>query len=140
MLIFPSQVPSTAGPSTRVGTGSQPEDSANEESTNFVPLQRDSQVQSSDDMIRLLRTQLEKKSQRVKDLEAELNHCQSMVQLSSDREDFLLAEIAAQVHDLNCKFIPYMHNHTCFTCTLFTGNYSSHVSKVTQPGRSHCRR
>ena len=72
MLIFPSQVPSAAGPSTRVGTGSQPEVSPNHESTNFVPLQRDSQVQSSKDMIRLLRTQLEERSQRVTDLEAEL--------------------------------------------------------------------
>ena len=103
---FPSQVPSAAGPSTRVDTDNQPE------------------VPSSEDVIRLLRTQLEEKSQRVKDLEADLSRCQSMVQLSSDREDFVLAELAAQVHDLKCKFIPYMHNHICFTCTLFTGNYS----------------
>ena len=112
-LLF--QVPSAAGPSTRVGTDNTPE------------------VPSSEDVIRLLRMQLKEKSQRVRNLEAELEVSQSQVQTSNDREEFLLAEIAAQVHDLNCKFIPYMHNHICFTCTLFTRNYSSRVSKATQP-------
>ena len=133
MLICSSQVPSAAGPSTRVGTGSQPKVSANEESTNFVPLQRASQVQFSEDMIRLLHIQLEEKSQRVKDLEVELKDCQSRVQSSNDREDFLLAELAAQVHDLDCKLLPYLQISVFFfACTPFVESCSPQVSKVTQ--------
>ena len=49
--------------------------------------------------------QLEEKSQRVRNLEAELEVSQSQVQTSNDREEFLLAELAAQVHDLNCKLL-----------------------------------
>ena len=84
-LLF--QVPSSAGPSTRVGTDNTPE------------------VPSSEDVIRLLRMQLEEKSQRVRNLEAELEVSQSQVHTTNDREEFLLAELAAQVHDLNCKLL-----------------------------------
>ena len=105
MLIFPSQVPSAAGPSTGGGTDSQPEDPPSHDPTSFVPFQRYSQVQSPKDMIRFLRTQLEERSQRVKTLEAELKDFHSKMQALSDREDFLLAELAAQVHDLDYKFL-----------------------------------
>ena len=84
-LLF--QVPSAAGPCTRVDTDNQPE------------------TQSPEDVIRLLRAQLEEKTQRVRNLEAELENSQTQVQMSNDREEFLLAELAAQVHDLNCKLL-----------------------------------
>ena len=72
---------------------------------SFVPLHRYSQVQSPEDMVRFLRTQLEERSQRVKTLEAELKEAHSRVEASSTREDFLFAELAAQVGDLNCEFL-----------------------------------
>ena len=88
MLVFLSQVPSIAGPSTGGSSGSQPEIPPSRESVSFVPLQRYSQVQSAEDMIRFLRTQLEERSQRVKNLEAELKEAHSRVEASSTREDF----------------------------------------------------
>ena len=108
MLIFPSHVPSAASPSTRGGSDSQPEDPPSNESASFVPLQRCSQLQSPEDMIQFLRTQLEERSQQVKNLEAELKDFHSKIQTSNDREDFLLAELAAQVHDLECKFLLHL--------------------------------
>ena len=119
MLIFSSQVPSAAGPSTGIGVDGQPEVAPNPECTNFVPHQRDSQAHSSEDMVQLLRTQLEEKSQRVTELETELKDFRSRVQTSNDREDFLLAELAAQVHDLDCKFLPYLYIRIYFVCTPF---------------------
>ena len=59
MLIFPSQVPSAVGPSTGIDVDGQPEVALNPECTNFAPHQRDSQAYSSEDMVQLLRTQLE---------------------------------------------------------------------------------
>ena len=88
------QVPSAACPSTRVDTGNTPE------------------VPSSEDVIRLLRIQLEEEFQLVRNLEAELKDSQSQVQTLNDREEFLLAELAAQVHDLNCKLL--------FTCKFLS--------------------
>ena len=55
-------------------------------------------------MIRFLRTKLNEKAQRVKDLEVELKEAHSREQLVYDREDFLLNEMAAQVNVLDCKF------------------------------------
>ena len=115
MLVFPSQVPSAIGPSTRGDTDSQPEAPPSHESANFVPLQRYSQVQSPEDMIRFLRTQLQERSRRVKNLEAELKDFHSKIQASSDQEEFLLAELAAQVHDLDCKFLLFL----CICVYLF---------------------
>ena len=56
-----------------------------------------------EDIIELLRTQLEEKTQLVRKLEAEIQDSQSRVKASQDREEFLFAELAAQVHDLDCK-------------------------------------
>ena len=48
-------------------------------------------------------------------MEAELNDSRSKIQVLSDREDFLLAELAAQVHDLDCKFLLFF----VLLCLLF---------------------
>ena len=123
MLVFLSQVPSAAGPSTRGNSGSQPEIPPSCDSVGFVPLQRYSQVQSAEDMIRFLRTQLEERSQRVKNLEAELKEAHSRVEASSTREDFLFAELAAQVGDLNCEFsAPSFYSLLCSPCVFFSLN------------------
>ena len=79
------QIPSASGPSTRVDTDNVPE------------------VPSPEDVIRLLRRELEKTSQRVKNLEAGLKGSQSQIQTLNDHEEFLIAELAAQVHDLDYK-------------------------------------
>ena len=71
-------------------------------------------MHSQEDMIRFLRTKLEEKAQRVKDLEAELKESHSKEQVASDREDFLLNELAAQVHDLDCKSQLFLC--CCFCC------------------------
>ena len=105
MFVFLSQVPSSAGPSTGGGSGSQPEIPPSHEPVSFVPLHRYSQVQSPEDMIRFLRTQLEERAERIKALEGELTEAQSRVEASSSREEFLFAELAAQVGDLNCEFL-----------------------------------
>ena len=105
MLIFLSQVPSAAGPSTGGSSSYQPEIPPSHDSVGFAPLHRYSQVQSPEDMIRFLRTQLKERSQRIKALEAELTEAHSRVEASSSREEFLFAELAAQVGDLNCEFL-----------------------------------
>ena len=105
MLIFLSQVPSAAGPSTGGSSSHQPETCPRHDSASFVPLHHYSQVQSPEDMIRFLRTQLEERVQRIKALEGGLTEAQSRVEASSSREEFLFAELAAQVGDLNCEFL-----------------------------------
>lgn len=73
------------------------------EPVEFVPLSRYSEVHSQDDLVRFLRTRINEKVKRVKDLEGELKTAQSREQLANDREDFLLNELAAQVSDLDCN-------------------------------------
>ena len=109
------QVPSAAGPSTKVDTENQPK------------------AQSPEDVIRLLRAQLEEKTQRVKNLEAELKDSQTQVQTSNDREEFLLAELAAHAHDRNYKLLFYLQISIFFSCTCFAKSYFPQVSKETQP-------
>ena len=104
-MIFLSQVPSAAGPSTGGSSSYQPETPPSHDPVGFVPLHRYSEVQSPEDMIRFLRTQLEERSRRVKTLEAELKEAHSRIEASSSREEFLFAELASQVGDLNCKFL-----------------------------------
>ena len=98
-----SQVPLAEGPSTGVGGSSQPEVPSRHGSVNFAPLHQYSQVHSQEDLVRFLRTKLEEKSRRVRDLEAELKDSHSKEQVATDWEDFLLNELAEQVHDLDCK-------------------------------------
>ena len=116
------QVPSAAGPSTRVDTGNTPE------------------VPSSEDVIRLLRIQLEEESQWLRNLEAELKDSQSQVQTLNDREEFLFAELAAQVHDLNCKLLFYLQIPLFLVALiLLKVNFHRYQRKLSR-GRSHCRR
>ena len=48
--------------------------------------------------------QLDERTREVQDLKTKLQHFQSELQSASDRENFVMAELAAQVHDLNCEY------------------------------------
>ena len=53
--------------------------------------------------MRSLIDQLDERTREVQDLKTKLHKLQSELQSAGDRENFVIAELAAQVHDLNCK-------------------------------------
>ena len=55
--------------------------------------------------MRFLRTKLLEKSEELKGIEARLRAAESKEQVSAEREDFILSELAAIVSDLDYKFI-----------------------------------
>ena len=55
--------------------------------------------------MRSLIDQLDERTREVQDLKAKLQHLQSELQSADDRENFVMAELAAQVHDLNCEYL-----------------------------------
>ena len=62
--------------------------------------------QSSEELIQSLLDQLDERSREIKGLDAKLRGLQSESQSISDRENFVMAELATQVHDLDCKLFP----------------------------------
>ena len=56
-------------------------------------------------MVRFLHTKLADKVNQVKELEKQLKAAYSKQQIADDREEFLLNELAAQVSELDCKFV-----------------------------------
>ena len=65
---------------------------------------RYSQVQNQDDLVRFLRTKLLEQSEELKGMEAQLKTAELTVQVTAEREDFVLSELATIVGDLDCKF------------------------------------
>ena len=47
--------------------------------------------------------QLNERTREVQGLKTKLQDLQSELQSAGDRENFIMAELVAQVHDLNCK-------------------------------------
>ena len=113
---YRSQVPVAGGSSSGAGCSSCPEAPPESGPAEFVPLTRFSEVQSPEEWVRFLRTRLDEKVKRVKELEGELKACQSREQLANDREQFLLTELAEQVSDLDCKFATFSG---CFLAVSF---------------------
>ena len=54
--------------------------------------------------MRSLIDQLDERTREVQDLKTKLQDLQSELQSAGDRENFIMAELAAQVHDLNCEY------------------------------------
>ena len=96
-----SQVPVAGGSSSGAGCSSCPEEPPESGPAEFVPLTRFFEVQSPEEWVRFLRTRLDEKVNRVKELEGELKAYQSREQLANGREEFLLTELAEQVSDLD---------------------------------------
>ena len=73
----------------------------------------------SEELIQSLIDQLNERSREIKGLEAKLRELQSELQSTSDRENFVIAELAAQVHDLDCKlFSVAVPLHSVCSCIL----------------------
>ena len=95
---------------------------------------------SPENVIRLLCIQLEEESQRVRNLEAELKDYKSQVQTLNDREEFLLAELAAQVHDLNCKLLFYLQISFFLVALILLKVTLYRCQRKLSRGKPHCRR
>ena len=65
--------------------------------------------QQSEELVRSLIDQLDERTREVQGLKTKLQDLQSELQSAGDRENFIMAELAAQVHDLNCKY-PLYHS------------------------------
>ena len=96
-----SQALFASGPSIGGASTSRPENPSSHAPTSFPG--QSSRVHSPEELIRSLCDQLEEKSQKVKNLEVELQELRSKVHSMSDKENLLIAELATQVHDLDCK-------------------------------------
>ena len=57
----------------------------------------------SEELVRSLIDQLDEKTREAQDLKTKLQELQTELQSAGDRENFVIAELAAQVHDINCK-------------------------------------
>ena len=57
--------------------------------------------------MRSLIDQLEERTREVQGLKTKLQGLQSELQSAGDRKNFIMAELATQVHDLNCKYPLY---------------------------------
>ena len=56
------------------------------------------------ELVRSLIDQLDERTREVQGLKTKLQDLQSELQSTGDRENFIMSELAAQVHDLNCKY------------------------------------